>query len=332
MRKILNLILIGLIATVVICGSVFAFLHREELISPCLPPLRYSIGTVDPQFELSREKFTSTVFQAEKIWENALKKDVFQYDPNATFTVNLLYDERQSKTNKSLQLEKEIDSGKETYDQMKSKLETDTKTYESLISQYNILLKQYEADVAEYNATVASWNKKGGAPKKEYEQLQEDLESIEAEQSKLNTLISQINALAKSSEQLVTTLNSTADNINSTVDAHNTLFDNGEEFNKGIFNKDQIDIYQFVNQEDLLLTLVHEMGHSLHITEHTQDSKSIMYYLMQEQPTDSIALTQQDIDAAIYACRFDVRTTKDYLDALYNYLAHLNIQSLYWNK
>ncbi len=332
MQRILNLFLIGLVATAAIFGSVFAFLHREELVSPCLPPLHYSIGTVDPQFQISREKFTSIVFQAEQMWETALEKDVFQYDPSAPFTVNLLYDERQSKTNKSIQLEKEIDSKKETYDQLTEKLDADTKTYEALMTEYNILSKKYEADATAYNTTVASWNKKGGAPPKEYKQLQEDLKTIEEEQSKLNTLISQINALAKSSEYLVSTINNTADNINSTVDIHNNLFEQGEEFNKGIFNRDRIDIYQFISPEDLLLTLTHEMGHSLYITEHTQDPKSIMYYLMQEQPTDPVALTQQDIDAAVHTCRFDIRTTKDYLDALYNYFAHLNLQSLYWQK
>jgi hypothetical protein len=287
---------------------VYTWINREEIISPCLPPLHYTVGTIDPEFQLSSEKFTSLVLQSEHLWENALGKDVFQYDPNASFTINLLYDERQSKTNQSIQLEKEIDSKKETYDQMTEKLDANTKTYETLTSQYTTLTREYEKEVAEYNKEVASWNRAGGAPEKEYDILQKKLKTLEDKRTKINSLIHQINTLADTSKNIVATINNTADHINATVKTHNNLFEDGEEFNKGICNRNQIDIYQFITQQDLLLTLVHEMGHSLFITEHTRDPQSIMYYLMKDQPTDSITLTKQDIDIANQSCRFDIQT------------------------
>jgi uncharacterized protein Yka (UPF0111/DUF47 family) len=191
---------------------------------------------------------------------------------------------------------------------MTEKLNANTKTYETLTSQYTALTKEYEKEVAEYNKEVASWNRVGGAPEKEYDTLQKKSKTLEDKRTKINSIINQINALADTSKNIVATINNTADHINATVKTHNNLFEDGEEFNKGIFNRNRIDIYQFITQQDLLLTLVHEMGHSLFIDEHTQDPQSVMYYLMKDQPTNPVTLTEQDINIANQSCRFDIRT------------------------
>lgn len=303
--------LILLLILISLCG--YTWINREELISPCLPPLRYAVETVDPRFQLSKKDFTALITQSEYLWEKALGKNIFQYDPQASFTINLVYDERQSKTNQGLQLEQEIDSKKETYEQLTEKLNTDTETYKKLLAQYNALFKSYEESSKKYQKDLLHWNSSDRTSEKEHDALQKSFEKLEQQRLDINTLSEHINSISQSSEHLISNINSTAKKINDNVDMHNNLFGENPEFDKGVFVMNAINIYQFTNREDLLITLAHEMGHSIHIREHTEDPKSIMHYLMKDQPTNPVTLTPQDINSANHACRFDIHTPKDFL-------------------
>lgn len=294
-----------------IAVSGYAWSHREEIVSPCLPPLHYTVGTVDPQFGITREEFVVLVDKATSAWEKALGKDLFVSDPDAPLTVNLVYDERQSKTQEGTRLEKEIASQKTSYDDLTKKLDTTKQSYNQLSAQHAELLKRYQEDLARYQEKVSAWNEKGGAPKDVYDALEKERASLEEERSTINTLVGKINALAGASQKIANTANAAADTINEKVARHNTLFEDASVFDKGRFNGKNITVYQFTSSGDLLLALVHEFGHALNI-EHTQDPRSVMYYLLQSQPTDPVTLTQDDLSAAKTACRFDIQTPQDY--------------------
>lgn len=310
--RIFTLILLLILSSILIS----AWINREEIVSPCLPPLHYRVGEVSPQFGISKDRFVELVSQSEKIWENALGKDVFVYDASAPFTVNLLYDERQSKTNEGIRLEKEIGTKQETYDRLDKKLEAQKKTLESLEQEYRALSRSYDEHLKQYNEKISDWNNGDQTSEKEYKALQKSEDALNKEREKLNLLVEKINTTADSANSLVDTINGTADAINTRVTAQRNLFGENPEFEKGVFAISQIDIYQFVKESDLLLTLVHEMGHALHITEHTGDPQSVMYYLMKDQSVSPVALTQEDISAGITACRFDIQTPGEYLSVL----------------
>lgn len=308
--RISTLILLFVLVSII----AYTWVNREEIISPCLPPLHYRVGEVDTRFNISKEKFTELVSQSKRLWEDALGKNVFVYDSQATFTINLFFDERQSKTNQSIQLEKEINAKKETYDTINEKLNATSQTYETLTHQYTIKMKVYEKELDTYNEEVARWNKIGSISKEDSDNLKKKAKNLENQRSEINALVHQINALAGTSKETATSLNALAETINTHIETHNTLFEDGEEeFNKGLFERDTINLYQFITQEDLLMTLLHEMGHALFITEHTTDPQSIMYYLLKDQPTQPITLTKQDIDSANQSCRFTLQTPMEIL-------------------
>ena len=62
---------------------------------PCKEPLEYTIGAFDSRFNLTQEVFLQEISVAEQLWESALGKELFTYVPEASFRVNLVFDERQ---------------------------------------------------------------------------------------------------------------------------------------------------------------------------------------------------------------------------------------------
>jgi len=109
--------------------------------------------------------------------------------------------------------------------------------------------------------------------------------TINQDQSGLSSLVDSINGLAN-------TLNRMAASLNLTVSTYNSIGSSrGQEYEEGVFvsegGQQEIDIYEFENQDNLIRVLAHELGHSLGM-EHVSDPNAIMYYLNQGkniQPT-----------------------------------------------
>lgn len=308
MERLFRIFLWSFFCTLLITGGALYGAYKEELHSPCLPPLHYSIGEVDPRFGVSQAQFTSLAQQAEDTWERALGKNIFEYEQNAPFTLNLVFDDRQSKTNTGKQLESNIAEGKSSYESLSQELQSLHSSYDSLVADYNALEAEYDSKVAAYEKTVAYWNDHGGAPKDVYEDLQGDRKDLEKMADTLNEKAAKINTLAKTSGETVKEINETADAINSEITTYNGLFGGEREFDKGLYTGDAITVYQMEELGDLRLTLVHEFGHALGIVEHVDDdSQAIMYYLLRDQNVSPITLTESDVAAANHACRFDTR-------------------------
>ena len=115
-------------------------------------------------------------------------------------------------------------------------------------------------------------------------------------QDKINSLVDDINAL-------VSVINRLVSELNLDVDKYNTVSgQRGEEFQEGIYKIDatgqEIDIYEFDNQTQLVRVLTHEMGHALDL-EHSDDPTAIMYRLNQ---ASNEKLSQSDIDSLKAKC------------------------------
>src|SRR5436190_10736504 len=107
MKKIIQLIIIVAIIIIVVVKT--PLLSRAAGIiysSPCDSPIDYRVGFVDPQFHVSKKEFLTAIQQAEYIWEKNIGKNVFQYNEKENaLSINLVFDERQSLTNKITSLE-----------------------------------------------------------------------------------------------------------------------------------------------------------------------------------------------------------------------------------
>ncbi len=242
--------------------------------------------------------------QAEIIWESPVDTQLFKHVPTGgQLTVNLNYDYRQEATDKLRSLGFSISESKANYELLKAE-------YEALKSSYNQNKALFEQRLASYNARkdlyeteVNRQNRRGGATKEGYNRLQAEASALEAErlelialQTALNNQVESINALTTVLNRLISTLNLNVDRYNDTGDTR------GEEFTEGQYrfgpDGQEIDIFQYDNQNKLVRVLAHEFGHALGIA-HVDDPQAIMYRL--NQATNE-KLTTADLTALKTQC------------------------------
>ncbi len=271
---------------------------------PCSKPVKYSVGEVDPRFGLTKEQVLGLSYQAEKVWEDPTGKNLFEYNSEAELKINLVFDERQVQSNRAENIETNLEN-------LESAHEITSKEYESLISSYNQKIKSYEnkADeyrekLAGYNKDVQYWNNNGGAPKEEYDKLEKEKNDLEELYASLEKIRKEINILASKTNKAAVKENEIVGKYNSNLETYNSEFGNSKEFEKGLFDGQAINIYEFKETADLKMTIIHEMGHTLGVG-HLNDPKSIMYYLMGEQDLNTQELTNEDISAIKNICEIN---------------------------
>ena len=292
MRSPFSLILI---ATIIFCGWYF-----YSVAGPCIVPQKYSIGLIDPRFNLSSTTVESILNDATNVWETQVGRELFTHDPDAKFKIEFIYDERQAESDNA-ESQKEVLSEKEAASKKISE------EYTKLVAQYDTLKKEYDAAVAQYqkrlnsfNATVERYNKEGGAPADAFAQLQKTEASLKTEERKLETTAGTLASIAKNINRLSEEGNTVISEYNQGVNRFNKNFTGGEEFTQGDYTGEAIHVYHFKDQPELKNVLVHEFGHALKLP-HVEGSNSIMYYLMDKQPATS-ELSSEDLAALEGLC------------------------------
>jgi len=268
---------------------------------PCFDPVEYSIGRVDPEFGMDRDTFRELVREAEQPWENAIDKELFVYNPDADFTVNLIFDERQRDVFKLRQIREEITDLAKSHEQTLVQYESLVSRIEGLESTYRSLEKTYEQDLTAYNNEVEVWNKRGGAPPEERRKLEERRDVLNDMRTELEKKADRLDNLSKEMNQLVQRNQVIKEMYNIRVGTYGDRYGSKRQFEQGHVTPDAINIYQYNQKSDLLLVLVHEFGHTLGI-EHVDEPTAVMHYLMEKQQLDPVVLTPPDIAALNRAC------------------------------
>jgi hypothetical protein len=284
--------------TLIFIGSGFYYLRTHAL---CAQSLRYSIGAFDSRFGITKSEFTKIAEEASSMWTRAAGKPLFFYDPNASFKVNLIYDERQARTDEYTKIKLVLEVSESSFKSVEYEYKYLIADYDNKNAAYAAEIKKFDADLVAYNKDVDYWNVHGGAPETQYNDLQtrkaalgKRSQSIGADRNELNSLGRRINILADQG-------NSLASNYNDTVSTYNQKFGTTTEFDQGIYHGNEIDVYEFKEMSDLRMVLAHEFGHALGI-DHVSDPHSIMYYFMGEQNLNHLAPSADDITALSKRC------------------------------
>lgn len=275
---------------------------KLNINQPCAKPKTFSIGTIDPRFNISREKLVKLAQQAADIWNKATGRKLLEYDSSSPFKINMVFDQRQSQTLEKNKLEENLKELEATNKKMAQKYSVAYNVYKQKLTHYKKAVKDYEKQLDKYNQEVNYWNNQGGAPKDVYDDLQKEKRKLKDLSEKLEKQQKEINNLAKETNNLANQENKIANQYNTNLVTYKSEFGIARRFEKGVFDTREINIYQFQKDSDLRLVLAHEMGHYLGM-QHVQNSKSIMYYLLGDQDLNNPVPSQQDMEELKKVCR-----------------------------
>lgn len=281
----------------------FLWRNLSHQLRPCEQPITYSIANLDPQFGLTQAKFLEDIKKAEKIWESAIGKPLFEYSPTGDLKIKLIYDYRQKATDALKKIGIVIHDDKATYNTVKAK-------YDSLVAEYNkektsltSLIENYNQAKSALEKDISYWNNHGGAPKSEYDALQQRKTDLNNQAAFINQTSDSLNKLVDTVNSTVVVLNKLITGLNLQANKYNTIgAPINKEFSEGEYVSDAngtaINIYQFNDENNLVRVLAHELGHALGL-EHLNNPKAIMYYLNEGMNEE---LTADDIAALKKVC------------------------------
>lgn len=257
--------------------------------------LRYRIADIDPRFGISERQLIQLSQQACAIWTKGTGKDYFVYDPKAKLAINLIYDVRQAESNLRQQQIRSIENSRQYTNSEQDKV----KQLDAQLSQAKQALDQYQADyqskVNQYNQMIQGINQ-AQQPISDTTRQQLDLQKqqLQQQQFAVQQQIQAFNLKVSQLNQQVNHFNTMNQQLNQSIDSFNQQFQ-PHQFDKGLFNGRDINIYEFESDDDLRLTIAHELGHALGL-QHTQDPKALMYPVMQRQDLKNFKLTAADLE------------------------------------
>lgn len=310
MRKIVDVILV----VIVVALAVYAYWFQEDLGKslrnlvlgePCEKPILYSLGELDPRFDLDVNEARVIVEESAERWDRAYGKNLFEYsEESPKVIVNFVYDRRQEVTETLSLIDKRLDfqntelmTLKGRYDSLKQDYETRRSNYESLKVSTQELEKIYITE-------VSRWNKKGGLPKNVQEDLVRMRQELSDAYAKLSTNATLLNNKVKELNEIAATLNKSVANYNETARNYNNTAGSLEpEFEEGEYIVDEygerINIYQYSDEIVLKRVLMHEFGHALGL-DHIENEDSIMHYINSKR---NLSPTEYDLNALSILCQ-----------------------------
>jgi predicted Zn-dependent protease len=266
-------VLLVIILAFVIGVGLFIFYANNK----CRQVKTFSIGNIDPRFNVSKSDVKKVADDAATRWNNQTGDDLLKYDENAKLKINLVYDDRQAEVDK--------------FNVAVANLQKNRQTVEGSNKNFNSLLTQYQSDLDAYNQEVSSWNSRGGAPADVYTKLQKTKSELDQRRQDLVAIAQTVNIQVEG-------FNTNLTDLQKEIDSRKNII-----ITQGIYDpkQNEIEIYTFGNLSELRLVLMHELGHALGL-DHDQDKYSIMYYLLADQDLSDPELSSEDITMVKTRC------------------------------
>lgn len=308
------LFLITLLITVVLSSS---YVYVTTL-AECVTPLHYRVGVFDARFAISEEAAIVALQSAEAVWEELTDRELFILDDTADFTINFIFDDRQAVVFDQNETENRLNTVEEQNEKIKKEFAaleavfiTARDQYEQAVAQYNQEQTALNQQVADYNSTSDVDSAVEAALRQAQQRLDATVATLDADADRLNQLREDLNTLAERGNTLI-------ELYNRSVESFNDRFGESREFTQGDYQGDQINIYTFLDEAELVRVLVHEFGHALGI-DHVENSESMMYHLMSDQPTIA-RLSAEDTQAFFASCGQDTDLKNRLITTITRYL------------
>lgn len=307
---LLILVTIFMAAGVYIFQPISAGVEAFSKTVPCSKPMRYTIGSIDTRFSITKTELEEAVEAAVKTWNSGTNTKLIAKrsgDPvQGDITVQLVYDDRQERTDHEIRFRERIRSQQIRLDRQQLRHDEKRDSFDQRSRDYKITAERTSERLNELNEWVNEKNDNGGFAGSDLEEFTQRKKEVEDAQADVQLRQQELDRLARS-------INSEMDELNEKFNAHNKLIDQYNDefagdlrFAKATYQKTSeggvVTVNQFINDKELVLILAHEFGHALGIS-HLRQPESIMYSQMgAQQLNPSIQLTQTDIQAVEQLC------------------------------
>ncbi len=266
----------------------------------CPAPVMYHIGTIAPEFNLSKEQVESYLRDAESVWEKSAGRELFSYTEKGAVEVNFIFDERQELADSQTNQKAALDSKREENDKLVEQIDDLRDEYEDSSEAYQKNMANYERKLNDYNGRVNSYNDQGGAPSDVYAELEKEKNALNRESNTLNATADTLNVMAAKINELNQKSGELITLYNEEVGLYNNEFGFAREFTQGDYQNNVINIYKFSSENEVRKVLAHEFGHSLGV-DHVDGDSSVMYYLLEDTSSFPV-LSAEDADAFAVEC------------------------------
>ena len=258
-------------------------------------PMSFGFGVFDERFGITRKEFLAAATEAKEVWEKAAGRTLFRFAEGSTFTLNLVFDERQERTFEARKVKAAIDAGGRSYDALVWQHDRRVERMKESEERYATVALALRKRLDDHNAEVTAWNERGGAPPAEYARLERELAGIREGEKDLERMKADLDDDVSAVNDLVVQINRLAADNNIQVDYFNGKFVESREFEQGVFDGSSITIYQFSTTPELRIALIHEFGHALGFG-HVDEPGAIMYYRMGRQDLENPTLAPADLE------------------------------------
>ena len=270
----------------------------------CEQPIHWRLGNVDERFPLNTKEFRKSAFEAERIWEDAIGKELFVLDDTSPFEVYTVFDERQQMTYEAKNLEGSINNYKQEAALLESQYASLKNQYDQKEMELSNLEKELEAERKDYEKDVRKWNDSSRTSYDQYEKLLKKEKNLKKLQDRFEKEIKNFNQLTSRVNASADNINAKTNQVNEKIKTYRDKYGEPAPFVQGLYHPplDKIEIFQFEEREDLRMVLAHEFGHALGIFEHVSDPEALMNAMMDRQNIENPKLEQSDIDAYDSIC------------------------------
>lgn len=308
--------LLLIFATVFLAAGVYIFqpisagVEAFSKTPPCSQPLRYTIGSIDSRFSISESELKEAVDAAARTWNSGTDMTLLEERTGAPIqgdiVIQLVYDDRQERTDRELRFRERIRSQQIRLDRQQLQHDKKRELFDQRSEEYREFAAQTSRQLNELNSWVEDKNKNGGFVGSELDQYNSRKQDVENAQEKVRQKQQELDQLARSINSEMDELNEKFDVHNKMIDQYNNEFAGDLRFAKATYQKTTdggvVTVNQFMNKKELVLILAHELGHAMGIS-HLRQPESIMYSQMgQQQLNPFVQLTETDIQAVQQLC------------------------------